>query len=83
MSGLIEKATHLNLDFPDHKADLCVIAARLELGSPIKFTEGGVMFAIVPKTSYEHLGFVDYTARLFAMRDAMARAEAQAKESKP
>jgi hypothetical protein len=85
MSGLVDRATHLNLDYPDHKVDRCVVAARLEVGSPIKFAEGGPLFALVPRSAFQHFGPVDYTARLLEMSAALQRAAAKGKsaESSP
>lgn len=56
LSGEIDPLTHLNLDFPSHKADLCVVAAELVVGSPVEWLEDGLRFAQVPPQSYQHLG---------------------------
>lgn len=67
MSGLIDPASHLNLDFPDHKITACVIAKKFLVGSKIRISDEGIVFAIVRRRSYDHFGKVDYTKRLAMM----------------
>jgi hypothetical protein len=67
MSGFIDPATHINLDFPLHKATTCIIAESFQIGAKVRLTDSGFVFARVPSGLYEHLGHVDYTERLFEM----------------
>lgn len=71
MSGLIDPASHLNLDFPDHKITECVIAEKFEVGAKVKMDSDGLLFAIVSRSAYTHLGPVDYTQRLTDMMKAV------------
>lgn len=71
MSGYIDQLTHLNIDFPDHKADRCIITEKFEKGAKIRFCEQGFAFAYVPKTAFNHLGFVDSTQRMLDMKEAI------------
>jgi len=73
MSGLIDPASHLNLDYPDHKVTVCVIAEKFEVGAKVRFGEGGLLFAIVGRSGYDHYGSVDYTQRLSDMTDAVKK----------
>ena len=67
MSGLIDPASHLNLDFPDHKITTCVIAEKFHIRSKIRISDEGMVFAIVRRSSCDHYGKVDYTKRLAMM----------------
>ena len=71
LSGLVDPASHLNLDYPDHRVTTCVIAESFLVGAQIQFSEQGLAFAIISKSSYNHYGFVDYTQRLSDMIDAI------------
>jgi len=71
MSSFVDPATHLNLDFPNHKADMCIISEKLEKGAKIRYSDQGFVFAVVPKTAFKHIGFVDYTQRLLDMRESI------------
>lgn len=73
MSGFIDPATHLNLDFETHTADGCIISEKFEKGANVRFSDQGLAFAIVPKKVFKHLGSVDYTQRLFDMRDSIKK----------
>jgi hypothetical protein len=64
MSGLIDPASHLNLDYPDHRATICVIAEQFEVGARVNMDEEGLIFATVQRSAFGHYGFVDYTQRL-------------------
>ena len=52
MSGFIDPTTHLNLDFSNHKAKLCIISEKLWKGAKLKFSDQGFEFAVVPETDY-------------------------------
>ena len=67
MSGLIDPASHLNLDYPDHKITNCVIVEKFENGAKVRLGDRGLDFAIVDRSSFDHYGFVDYTQRLSDM----------------
>jgi hypothetical protein len=71
LSGLIDPASHLNLDYPDHKVTTCVITEKFSVGAPIRFTGQGLSFAIVNRSSFTHYGSIDYTQRLSRMIDAV------------
>jgi hypothetical protein len=71
ISGLIDLASHLNLDFPDHRATICIIAERFEVGAKVKMDSDGLLFAAVPRSSYGHHGHFDYTQRLVDMIKAI------------
>jgi hypothetical protein len=67
LSGYIDPASHLNLDYRDHKVTVCVIAEKFSVGAAIRFAEQGLSFAAVNRSSYTHYGPVDYTKRLANM----------------
>jgi hypothetical protein len=67
LSGYIDPASHLNLDYRDHKVTVCVIAEKFSVGAAIRFAEQGLSFAAVNRSSYTHYGPVDYTQRLTDM----------------
>ena len=73
MSGFIDPATHLNLDFSNHKAKLCIISEKLEKGAKLRFSDNGFAFAVVPETEYKHLGAVDSTQRLINMKESIKK----------
>jgi hypothetical protein len=68
ISGLIDPASHLNLDFPDHRATICIIA---EVGAKVEMDGDGLIFATVPRSLYGHYGYLDYTQRLVDMITAI------------
>lgn len=69
MSGFIDPASHLNLDYSLHKITKCIIAEKFEIGAQVKIEDNGLVFAIVGQSSYGHYGKVDYTQRLTDMID--------------
>lgn len=71
VSGLIDPASHLNLDFADHRATICVIAETFEVGAKVNMDSDGLLFATVPRSSYRHYGRIDYTQRLVDMIEAV------------
>src|SRR5512137_1112195 len=73
MSGFIDPATHLNLDFTSHKATLCIVSENLDRGAKVRYSDQGFEFAVVPQSAFKHLGSVDYTQRLIDMRDSIKR----------
>ncbi|MFL6495698.1 MAG: hypothetical protein ACJ703_04640 [Nitrososphaera sp.] len=71
ISGLVDPASHLNLDFPDHRATVCIIAERFEAGAKVKMDNDGLVFATVSRSLYGHYGYLDYTRRLVDMIKAI------------
>src|ERR687894_742010 len=82
VSGLIDRASHLNLDFPDHRVTICVIAERFEVGAKVMMDNDGLVFATVPRALYGHYGYLDYTQRLVDMITAIKTNQRKTKESK-
>ena len=69
MSGFIDPASHLNVDYTLHKVTKCVIAEKFEIGAQVKIEDNGLVFALVGQSSYGNYGRVDYTQRLTDMID--------------
>ena len=67
MSGFIDPASHLIIDYPLHKVTKCVIAKKFELGSDILFGNNGFMFALVMSSHFDNYGYLDYTKNLSEM----------------
>jgi hypothetical protein len=82
LSGLIDPASHLNLDFPDHRATVCIIAEKFEVGAKVKMDSDGLVFANVPRALHGHYGYFDYTQRLVEMIKAVKTNQAQGKQEK-
>ena len=81
ISGLIDPASHLNLDFPDHRATICIIAERFEVGAKVKMDSDGLVFATIPRSLYGHYGYLDYTQRLVDMITAIKTNQRKTKET--
>src|SRR5215216_212978 len=81
LSGLIDPASHLNLDFPDHRATICIIAETFEVGAKVKMDSEGLVFATVPKSLYGHYGYLDYTQRLVDMIKAIKTNQGERKKT--
>jgi hypothetical protein len=80
MSGLIDPASHRNLDYPDHKVTACVIVEKFEMGAKAIFGDRGLIFANVDtKSAFDHYGYVDYTQRLSNMIEAVKKKSEQKK----
>jgi hypothetical protein len=82
VSGLIDPASHLNLDFPDHRVTICVIAERFEVGAKVMMDSDGLVFATVPRALYGHYGYLDYTQRLIDMIKAFKTNQEQRKQER-
>ena len=82
ISGLIDPASHLNLDFPDHRVTICVIAERFEVGAKVMMDSDGLVFAAVPRALYGHYGYLDYTQRLVDMIKAFKTNQEQRKQER-
>ena len=83
ISGYIDPASHLNLDYPDHKVTVCVIAEKFSVGATIRFSEHGLSFAVVNRSSYTHYGSVDYTKRLTNMVSAVKERKMKSLQKPP
>jgi hypothetical protein len=81
ISGLIDQASHLNLDFPDHRATICIIAETFEVGAKVKMDSEGFVFATVPRSLYGHYGYLDYTQRLVDMIKAIKTNQGERKKT--
>ena len=81
ISGLIDPASHLNLDFPDHRATICIITERFEVGAKVKMDSDGLVFATIPRSLYGHYGYLDYTQRLVDMITAIKTNQRKTKET--
>jgi hypothetical protein len=81
ISGLIDPASHLNLDFADHRATVCIIAERFEVGAKVKMDIDGLVFATVPRSLYGHYGYLDYTQRLVDMITAIKTNQRKRKQT--
>jgi hypothetical protein len=81
ISGLVDPASHLNLDFPDHRATICIIAERFEVGAKVKMDSEGLVFATVPRSLYGHYGYLDYTKRLVDMITAIKTNQRKTKQT--
>ncbi|MEW6603832.1 MAG: hypothetical protein AB1351_03980 [Thermoproteota archaeon] len=73
MSGLIDPASHLNLDYPDHRVTICIIAEKFSVGANVRMDNEGLLFATVQRSSYGHYGPVDYTQRLVELINAVKK----------
>jgi hypothetical protein len=82
VSGLIDPASHLNLDFPDHRVTICVIAERFEVGAKVMMDSDGLVFATVPRALYGHYGYLDYTQRLIDMIKVFKTNQEQRKQER-
>ncbi len=64
LSGEVDPHTHLNLDFPEHRADACIVAERLEPGAAVLITlKGGPRKAALHPAHLRHLGRPDVDQR--------------------
>lgn len=75
LGGAIDPATHLNLDFPAHRADRCTVVARCERGAPAAVESDGFRYAQVDPRHYRHLGRHDLGEALVAWHQQFGRAE--------
>ena len=72
LAGLIDPLTHLNLDFPDHRLEECLVAESLCEGAPVLIDAEGWRLAYTPPTAFAHLGPVDVGARRVAWQPRRA-----------
>jgi len=73
LSGLVDPASHLNLDYPGHKVTMCAITEKFEIGAKVRIADNGIVFAKVESVAYDHYGNVDYTERLSNMIQAVKK----------
>lgn len=79
LAGEVDPQTHLNLDFPDHRLDSCVVVERLEVGAGV-IPAGGAT-ARVASDAARPLGRVDVGARRAAWVAAVrARQDIRARD---
>jgi hypothetical protein len=83
MSGLIDPASHLNVDYSLHKVTKCIIAEKFEIGASVKIEDNGLVFALVGQSLYGHYGKVDYTQRLSDMIDKVKEKVNEKERDKP
>jgi hypothetical protein len=72
LAGLIDPLTHLNLDFPEHRATACVIVEGFELKAPVLMAGDEFAFAVVHPAHYRHLGRVNLNAEREAWHEQFA-----------
>jgi hypothetical protein len=63
LAGPIDPASHLNLDFPGHRLDRCLVAKRLEVDAPVLLMDDGWLLAQTRPDAYAHRGSVDVHGR--------------------
>jgi hypothetical protein len=73
LAGPIEPLTHLNLDFPDHRLDECLVAERLEAGAALLWNGDRFRAARVHPAAYARLGPVDVGRRRAMWQRAVAK----------
>lgn len=73
LSGWVDRSTHLNLDFPDHRLQIAVVAESLEIGSQVLDNGGRITHAIVDPSAFQHYGFIDIARRSDLLRKALER----------
>jgi hypothetical protein len=78
LAGPIDPATHLNLDFDQHRLDAAVVVAALESGAEVALDGDGFEVAAPPRAAFAHLGPVDVGARRSAWLRAAAPAATRA-----
>ena len=66
LAGTVDPLTHLNLDFADHRLEMCLVAESLEVGAPLLSDAEGWQLAYTPPGAFAHLGAVDVGARRLA-----------------
>ena len=71
LSGWVDRSTHLNLDFPDHRLQIAVVAESLEQGARILQDDGRMMHATVDPSAFRHYGAIDTARRADQLRQAV------------
>jgi hypothetical protein len=71
LAGEVDPATHLNLDFPDHRLEGVVVVEDLSPGAGVVASEDGFGLARVDRSAFAHRGRVDVGARRVAWLAAL------------
>jgi len=71
LAGPIEPATHLNLDFPAHRLDTCLVVERLAEGATVLWDGDQFRVAGVRASAYGRLGSIDLDARRASWQQAV------------
>ena len=76
LAGPIDAPTHLNLDFGEHRLDLCVVVEALEVGAAVvpgadPPPASAYLLATASPAARAHLGAVDFGARRAAWLTAL------------
>jgi hypothetical protein len=71
LAGEVDPATHLNLDFPDHRLEGAVVVEDLSPGAGVVASEDGFGLARVDPSAFAHRGRVDVGARRVAWLAAL------------
>jgi hypothetical protein len=75
LSGWVDPATHLNLDFPKHLVRTVIVADRLEINGAILREGERYAMALIDRTSYQQYGPVDEEERQNQLKSAVHRNE--------
>lgn len=79
LAGPVDPATHLNLDFPEHRLGRCVVVERLEPGAAaLVDAEGRLRMAEPPPGALRWLGRVDVGRRRAVWSAALAGVRSEA-----
>lgn len=71
LAGLIEPETHLNLDFPEHRLDECLVVEEMRPGAAVLRDGQRFRTARVAPGAYRRLGPVDLAARRAAWQSRL------------
>jgi len=78
LGGRVDPLTHLNLDFPAHRLDVCVVVHELKPDAPVSQQDGTFQLAIVGRHAFRHLGPVEVGDRRRRWLEALRRGRADA-----
>lgn len=70
LAGPVDPLTHLNLDFPEHGLDDCLVVERLAVGAPVLLDGDRFRTAQAHPAAYTSRGRVDVGARRAAWQAA-------------
>lgn len=71
LAAPIEPETHLNLDFPDHRLEECLVVEQMTVDAAVLRTGERFVSARVRPTAYRRLGRVDIDARRAAWQERL------------
>jgi len=77
LAGPIEPATHLNLDFPAHRLDECLVVEWLAEGAPLLWEGDQFRVAGVRASACRRLGPIDVDARRVAWQQKLRMRNAE------